>query len=757
MVMIGHIGLLIAFVMTAAGALLLLVSTILHNKGHESAELVSFIGRAGAIVTFVALTVCCLDLVICFMGGDNSIKYVVEERSNSTSDLAWLYKLSGLWAGRQGSLLFWAWLISAFNLYFVLRYDEKKEALDDLALCISQLVLVAFLGVLFFSESNMPFTPLDASFFDANGELITGTMLGMNPLLEHWAMAVHPPTLFIGYAGLTLPFAYALAAMILGDDSVKWVNRVNGVASFSWLFLGIGIGLGSVWAYVVLGWGGYWGWDPVENASLLSWLACVALMHSFTLYRTHGTFKRWSVVCACFAFMFVIVGTFISRSGIVQSVHAFAGDNVSLVLFVALIVVALVAAVFGMFGRRKSFGAKTRHDEDSSFFSKEMGYFLNNLIMMVGAFVLAYMTIASALPSWMPLGGQSLTSGTYNAIARPLGIVVLLIVAVGPLLGWKHSGGAQFWKRAKVPGICAAVVFVLLMVYFFTNLLPAYETTIAQGGTAADDLLASGPAWYYNGLAIVGFAVASLLIFNSLYLLIRSVHATFANGKPAASADGAKAQQLEKAAAKHFEGTATLADLGKLAQDAPAKQAALTQDKDSAGGFMRFRRHASAIGGMFSHAALGIILIGLIGSSMYVSEHAGYLASSSDSEAAQTIQLKDYEVSAQDAYGKQIDKTNLYYTLELNAKKDGKDLGVMKPGIQVNAMTQQTKYEAAVQSTPLEDLFIVYRGVNENDDYSVDVRVNPLISFVWTGFILFVIGTAASTLAIRPSRKDADD
>ena len=180
MVMIGHIGLLIAFVMTAAGALLLLVSTILHNKGHESAELVSFIGRAGAIITFVALTVCCLDLVICFMGGDNSIKYVVEERSNSTSDLAWLYKLSGLWAGRQGSLLFWAWLISAFNLYFVLRYDEKKEALDDLALCISQLVLVAFLGVLFFSESNMPFTPLDASFFDANGELITGTMLGMN-------------------------------------------------------------------------------------------------------------------------------------------------------------------------------------------------------------------------------------------------------------------------------------------------------------------------------------------------------------------------------------------------------------------------------------------------------------------------------------------------------------------------------------------------------------------------------------------------
>ena len=160
-------------------------------------------------------------------------------------------------------------------------------------------------------------------------------------------MAIHPPTLFVGYAGLTIPFAYAIAAIIVNDSSKAWVVRSQRYALFSWLFLGIGIGLGAVWAYVVLGWGGYWGWDPVENASLLSWLVGVALIHSFTVYRQRGAFKRWSVMCACITFAFVIVGTFISRSGLVQSVHAFEGDPVSLVLFGALIVVALLAGVVG--------------------------------------------------------------------------------------------------------------------------------------------------------------------------------------------------------------------------------------------------------------------------------------------------------------------------------------------------------------------------------------------------------------------------
>ncbi len=154
----------------------------------------------------------------------------------------------------------------------------------------------------------------------------------MNPLLQHWAMILHPPTLFIGYAGLTIPFAFAIAALIVNDSSKRWVEIVDRITVFSWLFLGAGIGLGSVWAYVVLGWGGYWAWDPVENASLLPWLTGVGLLHSFTIYRRRDGFKRWAIMMAAFTFALVILGTFITRSGVVQSVHAFAPDLVSLVL-----------------------------------------------------------------------------------------------------------------------------------------------------------------------------------------------------------------------------------------------------------------------------------------------------------------------------------------------------------------------------------------------------------------------------------------
>ena len=197
---------------------------------------------------------------------------------------------------------------------------------------------------------------------------------------------------------MTIPFAYALATMLLGDDSDLWVRRANGITAFAWLFLGIGIGLGAGWAYTVLGWGGYWGWDPVENASLLSWLAAVALMHSFTLYRQRGTFKRWSVVCACITFAFVIVGTFISRSGLVQSVHAFDGDPVSLGLFGVLIAVGFAAAVFGVVGRRSTFAAGEAAEDDSTLLSRSMAYYLLNVLMIVGAFLLCYLTVASALP-----------------------------------------------------------------------------------------------------------------------------------------------------------------------------------------------------------------------------------------------------------------------------------------------------------------------------------------------------------------------
>ena len=697
---IGLMGLLVAFAGVAVSVLCLFAGAILGRKGESSlGETLTWGGHIASILTTVALTVCCGILVYCFFAGDYSIEYVLKQHSNAEGTLGWLFKLSGLWAGREGSLLFWAWLISVFNSVVAIRDLKSPRKLDSMALMVSQLVLAAFVGVLLFSESNMPFTVTPQKYYNADGSLTNAaSMLGMNSLLEHWAMAIHPPTLFVGYAGLTIPFAYAIAALIVNDPSREWVVRSQRYALFSWLFLGIGIGLGAVWAYVVLGWGGYWGWDPVENASLLPWLVGVALIHSFTVYRQRGAFKRWSVFCACLTFCFVVLGTFITRSGLVQSVHAFEGDPVSLVMFGALIICSLLAGIVGLIVRRKSFGATDAADDDiESMMSKEAAYYVNNLIMIVFAVLLAYMTVSSALPSWLPFGGQSLSAGTYNAIARPLGIAYLAVLAICPLLGWRRTDKKAFWRSARVPVLCALVLFIVLMIYFVTYLLPSYQAMIDMGGTQASGLLEQGNPIYYNGLAVVGFAVASPLFFNALFMAVRSLKRV----------DGAK-----------------------------------------------LRRRLALFGGSVAHAAMAIILVGLIGSSMYVTEITGYLPYDEESDSvSETFDIQDFQLTYTGNSIDELGNGNVRYALTFDVTKDGQFVGTVNPAVQLVSATQQQKLEASVIGFPLEDLFVVYRGVNDEGDFSMDVRVNPLISFVWVGFALLMVGCLIPLFAKRAERR----
>lgn len=690
--MVGLLGLLIAFAAAIISIVCLLVGQLRQHKGGSLPDTLAWAGRIGMVLAALALTVCCGILVWAFMTGDMTLNYVLHNHSDASGPDAWLFQLAGLWAGRQGSLLFWAWLISIFGLVLALRTNKASKPLDNMALMVLQLVLLAFVSVLLFSQDNMPFTMTDPSLFQEDGSLTANaSMFGMNSLLEHWAMAIHPPTLFIGYAGLTVPFAYAIAALIVNDDSPEWVIRCTPYALFSWLFLGIGIGLGAIWAYVVLGWGGYWGWDPVENASLLPWLIGVALIHSFTAYRTHGTFKRWSVMCACIAFSTVVLGTFITRSGLVQSVHAFNGDSVSLVLFLVLIIASLLAGAIGLVVRRKTFGVTEKSDGDlDSVFSREAAYYINNLILIVFTVLLAYMTISSALPSFLPFGGQSLSAGTYNAIARPLTIIYGLLIAVCPLVGWRRTDKKAFWKKARIPGICAIVLFAVLMVYYCTYLLPSYNAIIEGGGSAATGLLEQGAPIYYNGIAVVGFAVASVLFFNALFMLVKSLRA--------------KSHSI--------------------------------------------RNRFAAIGGSMCHLAIGVIIVGLVGSSMYVTEVQEYVPYDEETDTASSLTIQDFELTY---VGNSIepDGADIIYSVEFDVTKDGQPVGTVSPSVQLTTTTQQQKLNAAVLSFPLEDLFVVYRGVNNEGAFSMDVRVNPLISVVWVGFALLMLGSVIALFAKR--------
>ncbi|MDR0347075.1 MAG: cytochrome c biogenesis protein CcsA [Coriobacteriales bacterium] len=738
MAIAGIISLMVAFVAIVISVGAFLIEKIIrgsaktvNKKSKEQHDLlvgrISLVGYIGVLITALALTFGCALLVYCFVAPDFTLEYVIRQHSDSSSPIALLYRVAGLWGGRAGSLLLWAWLIALFSGIIALKNLRQRDAIDSMALLVMQIVTFAFVVVLLFSESNMPFVASDPRYLISpsqlksfeqlmqeaaaagTGALQPSMVLGMNVLLEHWAMAIHPPTLFIGYAGLTVPFAYAIAALIVNDSSKKWVERSQRYALLSWVLLGIGIGLGAIWAYVVLGWGGYWGWDPVENASLLSWLLAVALVHSFTVYRQRGGFKRWSVMCACLAFAFVIVGTFITRSGIVQSVHAFEGDPVSLFLFLGLIVLSVLVGVIGLLIRGKNFGSQEGGDElGESLATRDVAYYFNNLVLVLSALLVLYLTLSSAFPSWMPYGGMSLSASTYHAIARPLGILYCLLMAVCPLLSWAKTDGKLFWKRIRIPALCSLFIFALLLVYFIVYLMPSYNAMIAAGGSQATTMLEGGPSFYYFFLTLAGFFVASLLLMNSLFMLGRII-----GGQ-------AKAKRINPVVAC----------------------------------FSAMVNQPSRFGGFLAHFSMAIILVGLIGSSMYVTSFSGYLPYDEETDTAGgDFIVQNYRlVYDKNSVEPQENGSDIIYSVTFDVYKGDQYRGKVSPGIFFVQTNQQRKPLAGVMSSPLEDLFIVYNGMSSMGGFSLSVFINPLISFVWVGFGLLMVGTIISTVGRRGPR-----
>ena len=721
----GVIGLVVAFAATIAAVLVLALGSFLLGRAErgrgddpqgleQTAKKLLTAGHVASIVTAAALVACCTILITCFLNGDNTIQYVVQYRSNSDSAWAPLFKVAGLWGGRSGSLLFWACLISLFNLVVALRNIKRRQRLDSVALAVSQVIVLAFLGVLIFSSLNMPFTPLSAEYIDANGQLQgVAKLWSMNALLEHWAMAIHPPTLFLGYSGLTIPFAYAIAALIINDPSKRWAEQSSRYALVSWLMLGIGIGLGAVWAYAVLGWGGYWGWDAVENASLLSWIMTVALVHSLTVYRQRGVFKRWAVMSACLAFAFVIVGTFISRSGIVQSVHAFDGDTVSLALFLAMIVVAVLAGIIGLLVRWKSFDPEGKGDSEvEHLLTKDAAYFFNNVAMVISALTITYLTLAPALPGFLPLGGQSVGPNVFNNIARPLSILFCLVVAVCPLLAWGKADGKKILKKAKLPALLALILFAGLLWYFFSTLVPSYDAVVFRSGSMAADLAESGPRIYYFIITVLGFLVASLLFFNSLFMIKRTASAY-------SKAHGAN---------------------------------------PVVGFFKSIFFAPSRFGGFLAHLSMAVILVGLIGSSMYVTEIKGSLQYDPSTDTASNVfKIRDFTLSyVSNNYRYSANNDDIDVVVNLAVTKDGKPLGTVSPSYTIVQSTQQKDVNAKTISFISGDLFIAFTGVDSSNNIVLDVRFNPLISFVWAGFGLLMVGTLIAAVGKRwPLRKKA--
>jgi cytochrome c-type biogenesis protein CcmF len=401
--------------------------------------------RRAGISSFVACTCAAFALVWASFTNDYSVSYILH---HTNRDLNTAYKFSALWSGQEGSLLLWAWLLSAYG--FVLRVRHKVDVrLTAFASTILAGVQVFFLMLLNFAAPPFAIQP---------GPVATDG-LGLNPLLQYPEMVIHPPMLYLGYVGFSVPFAFALGALMMRYPGEKWIHITRRWTMVTWLFLTCGICLGAHWAYSVLGWGGYWGWDPVENASLMPWLTGTAFLHSVMMQEKRGMMKSWNVWLIFSTFMLTILGTLLTRSGIVSSVHAFAESNIGN-WFYAFILIVFAVCLFTFFRQRDHLKSENRLE---SLVSRESSFLFNNLILLAACFTVLWGTLFPILSEYVQ--GTKVTMGApfYNRVELPIGLFLLFLTGIGPLLAWRSTSLRSIRRNFILPGVAMGVALVVLL------------------------------------------------------------------------------------------------------------------------------------------------------------------------------------------------------------------------------------------------------------------------------------------------------
>ena len=377
------------------------------------------------------------------------IKYVAHYTSIETP---LIYKITALWAGQSGSLLFWLFILSIYSL--IVSYKERKVLTIYFQWVLLVLTLVQFFFLILLNFIENPFEPINVNFVVNNGN-------GLNPLLQNLTMAIHPPTLYLGYIGFTIPFAFAIGALITKKtDSLFWIKKIRRWTLFAWLFQTAGIILGGWWAYQELGWGGYWAWDPVENASFMPWLTATAFLHSIYIQEKKGILKLWNIILILATFILVIFGTFLTRSGIMSSVHSFAVSDLgpAFLIFIAFLLFMCLYLVWKRLPILKS------ENKIESISSRESGILLNNVIFVVICFSVFWGTVFPVLSE--AVRGSKITVGPpfYNQVNIPIGLILLFFTGAGPLLVWGHTSKKAFLSNFRIP--LAAMIIVLFFSYF---------------------------------------------------------------------------------------------------------------------------------------------------------------------------------------------------------------------------------------------------------------------------------------------------
>jgi cytochrome c-type biogenesis protein CcmF len=642
---------------------------------------------------FVLTSMAVAALLLAFIKDDFTIRYVYEY-SRRAQPL--IYKLSALWGGMDGSLLFWEWLLALYAWLAIRLGRAKIDRLVPFASLILFLAQGFFLFLMTFKTN--PFTPL----LDPSQNPVTGAMAagidgnGLNPLLQNFYMAIHPPLLYLGFVGFTIPFAFVLA--VLWEKEVKplWLPVVRYWSLYSWLTLGMGIIFGSYWAYIELGWGGYWAWDPVENASLMPWLTGTAFLHSLFMEKKRGMFKAWNVFLISATFILSIYGTYLTRSGILQSVHSFGQEDPSIPwyfqlgnIFLGFMGMILLVSI-GLSILRNAVLKPGAELESPG--SKESMVFYANILFSLFTVVVLY-GVSSPI-FYKIFTGNELHNGIefYNPKAIPVTLALLLVMSIASVAPWRKGGFAALRKGLLVPSIIGIIGAICGTIFLYTQ------------HDWWQVLCSSKKALFY-------FIVLFALSFFSLSVI----------------------------AGEYIRGV--------LRIKAKTNNLVLSL-------FLPFRENPRRYGGYTVHMGIIVFCVGVAFSSMFQKNFQEELKSGEAFKAGGiTFSLSRLD---HDDLRTDLNKVNdLKIWADVDLFKNGKYLGTLSPMRVHYKNTMETgqppAYEVAIRTSLFQDIYIVLSGFDTTENFAViGVYINPLVAFLWLGGLIILLG---GIIALLPPGK----
>ncbi len=634
--------------------------------------------RLGAYATCAAAGLAVLLLAYAFITHDFRLRYVARYSDRSMSPS---YLFAALWGGQDGSLLWWLALLSLYTSGCVAWLKGRYRELQPWVIA-TLMGIVSFFAITMIFAANPFWTSLAGA--PPDGE-------GLNPQLRNFYMMFHPPSLYVGFVGCSVPFAFAVAALVTKRLDNEWIVATRKWMLFAWLFLSLGNVMGMLWAYEELGWGGYWAWDPVENAACIPWFTATAYLHSTMIQERRNMLKVWNIALICGTFFLTIFGTFLTRSGLIASVHSFAQSDIGLffVYFMALIAALSLALIVWRLPQLRSQG------EVEAVASREAMFVLNNWALLGIAVFISVATVFPKISEW--LWKESVTVGPpfFNRWLAPIGIALLLLMGLAPLFGWRKTSQTAL-RRAAVFPVAALVLGGALHL--------AFGKALGFAAIVPNDQFypgAVGVALKHAG-AVAPLVVISLVAFN-LAVVVQE----FWRG----------AQARRAAASKRQEPEGWLMALVRLV------------DKNR-------RRY----GGYIVHVGVALMFIGFTGRA-WGTDHETTL------RPGERHQIGAYELTYR-APRMTVDSEKRAAFADLDVTRHGKPWGSVSPGKFIYAKSEMPSTEVAMLHHPLEDLYVVVGTISpETRQATFQIHINPLVGFIWLGVAILMLG---ATLSLWP-------